>query len=122
MNTYETESTGIVGLIVMAIYFAAIIINIVALWKVFTKAEQPGWGAVIPLYNWYVMLKIAGRPGWWFILSFIPIVNLITLIVPFDIAKRFGKGTGFGLGMLLLGPIFFPILGFSDAEYQFTAE
>jgi hypothetical protein len=41
---------------------------IVAMWKVFTKAGQPGWASIIPIYNLYVWCKIVGRPGWWIIL------------------------------------------------------
>ena len=78
----------------------------------------PGWGAIIPIYNIYLMCKVAGKPGWWVLLYLIPCVNLIIgLIVSIDFAKNFGKGTGFGLGLAFLGFIFFPILGFSDARY-----
>ncbi len=105
-------STGIIYLIIA-------VIMIVSLWKVFTKAKQPGWGCIIPIYNIYLMLVIAKRPAWWLILYFIPIVNIvILLLVSLDIAKRFGKGTGFGLGLFFLSIIFYPILAFSDAKYK----
>lgn len=65
------------------------------------------------------MIKIASRPGWYLILMFIPIVNIIVgIIITADIARNFGKGIGFTLGLLLLGPIFYPILGFGDAQYR----
>jgi hypothetical protein len=100
-------------------YFAVIILLIAAMWKVFSKAGQPGWAAIIPIYNFYVMCKIAGRPGWWVILMFIPLVNFIILIIlMIDIAKSFGKGVGFGLGLVFLGIIFWPILGFGSAQYR----
>jgi hypothetical protein len=106
-------------MIVFAIIEIGIAILMFAgLWKMFTKAGQPGWAAIVPIYNFYVMLKIAGRPGWWLILAFIPFVNLITLVIPFDIAKKFGQGTAFGFGLLLLGFIFYPILGFGAAQYM----
>lgn len=92
---------------------------IVALWKVFVKAGRAGWEAIIPVYNAYVLIKIAGRPGWWLLLLLIPIVNIvISCIVHIDIAKAFGKGAGFGWGLFLLGCIFFPILGFGSAVYR----
>jgi hypothetical protein len=95
------------------------IFMIVAMWKVLVKAGQPGWGILIPLYNTYLLLKVAGRPGWWLILYFIPLVNIIIeLIVSIDIARNFGKGTGFGLGLFFLGFIFFPILAFGSATYK----
>ena len=92
---------------------------IVAMWKVFTKAGHPGWAAIIPIYNCYIWCKIVGRPGWWVILLFIPFVNfIIAIILCIDMAKSFGKGAGFGIGLALLGFIFLPILGFGSAQYQ----
>jgi hypothetical protein len=92
---------------------------IVALWKVFTKAGRPGWATIIPIYNMYVWCKIVGRPGWWVILMLIPLVNIIVgIILCIDMAKSFGKGVGFGIGIALLGIIFLPILGFGSAQYQ----
>jgi Family of unknown function (DUF5684) len=95
------------------------ILMIAACWKIFTKAGQPGWAAIIPIYNWYIFCKIVGRPGWWVILLLIPFVNfIIGIILCIDLAKSFGKGVGFGIGLILLGVIFFPILGFGSAQYQ----
>jgi hypothetical protein len=92
---------------------------IVAMWKVFTKAGQPGWASIIPIYNLYVWCKIVGRPWWWILLMLIPVVNFIILIILcIDMAKSFGKGAGFGIGLALLGIIFWPILGFGSAQYQ----
>jgi hypothetical protein len=100
-------------------YFAVIILLIAAIWKVFSKAGQPGWAAIIPIYNVYIMCKVAGRPGWWVLLMLIPFVNLIiAIILNIDIAKRFGKGVGFAIGMIILPFIFWPILGFGSAQYQ----
>lgn len=98
---------------------ALVVLLIAGFWRVFTKAGQPGWAAIIPIYNVYILLKIAGRPAWWLLLFLIPIVSLvIAIIVAIDVAKAFGKGTGFGIGLALLGPIFYSILGFGDATYQ----
>jgi hypothetical protein len=103
-------------------YFVVIILLIAAMWKVFSKAGQPGWACIIPIYNIYVLCKIAGRPGWWVLLMLIPFVNFIILIIiDIDIAKAFGKGVGFGIGLVLLPFIFFPILGFGSAQYQGSA-
>ena len=85
----------------------------------FEKAGKPGWGAIVPIYNIVILLEIAGKPIWWFILFFIPFVNFIVVIlISIEVAKNFGKGTGFGLGLAFLGFIFYPILGFGDAKYQ----
>ena len=100
-------------------YLAFTILMIAAWWKIFTKAGQPGWACIIPIYNLYVWCKIVGRPWWWILLMLIPFVNLIiAIILLIDLAKSFGKGVGFGIGLLLLAVIFFPILGFGSAQYQ----
>src|SRR5437879_8929670 len=96
-------------------YLAFTILMIAAWWKIFTKAGQPGWACIIPIYNLYVWCKIVGRPWWWILLMLIPFVNFIILIILIiDLAKSFGKGVGFGIGLLLLAVIFFPILGRSE--------
>jgi hypothetical protein len=120
---YVSFSTFLKGVCVMdnlvpiVIMLVIVVALIVAMWRVFEKAGQPGWGSLIPIYNLYLMLQIAGRPGWWLILCFIPILNLVLLVLPFDIARSFGKDTLFGLGLLFLGFIFYPILAFGDAQY-----
>jgi Family of unknown function (DUF5684) len=107
---------GIAGTIIP---LAIIVFVIVALWKVYAKANKPGWAAIIPIYNIIVLLEIVGRPLWWIILMLIPFVNIvIMIIVAIDLAKSFGKGTGFGIGLALLGIVFYPILAFGDAQYQ----
>ena len=107
------------GGIIMVIYLAVIILMVVSLWKVFVKAGQPGWASIIPIYNIIVMLQITDKPLWWVILFFIPIANIIIpILVSIAIAERFGKGAGFGIGLAFLGFIFYPILAFSDAQYQ----
>ena len=88
-------------------------------WKIFAKAGEPGWKALIPVYNAYVFLRIAGCPGWWTILYFLPFVNFV--IHGFHshrLARCFGKGTGFAVGLFLLAPFFWPALGFGKAEYS----
>ena len=109
---------GTAGGIVMQVWLAVMFIVIAGMWRVFAKAGQPGWGVLVPIYNVYLMCKIAQRPAWWLILLFVPFVNIIVaVIMSVDIAKHFGKGPGFGIGLAFLGFIFYPILGFSGAEY-----
>ena len=107
-------------LIMIVIYIGIIALMIASQWKVFTKAGQPGWACLIPIYNLYVMIQIAKKPGWWLaIILLVPIVNIIFLIMLInEIAKAFGKDAGFTVGLLFLGIIFWPILAFGDAEYQ----
>lgn len=91
---------------------------IAAYWKVFTKAGQPGWAAIIPIYNIYIMTKIAGKPGIWTLLCLIPVVNIIFVIWLYNmISKSFGDDEGFTVGLFLLGIIFWPILGFGSSKY-----
>jgi len=109
---------AIIGIVILLIQLAIVVGVVAGVWKCFTKAGKPGWAAIVPFYNVVVMLEIAGRPIWWIVLFFIPIVSLVVMIiVMLDFAKAFGKGAGFGIGLALLGFIFFPILGFSDAQY-----
>jgi len=103
----------------MVIYFALIAFMIVTMWKIFTKAGKPGWASLIPFYNIFVMLEIAGKPGWWFILFLIPFVNFVIIILMYaGMATNFGKGGGYVVGMILLPIIFFPMLAFGSAEYK----
>jgi hypothetical protein len=96
-----------------------VLLFIVPLWIVFTKAGQPGWAVIIPIYNFYVMLQIAQKPTWWLILILlVPIANIIFLIMTIHgISVNFGKDTGFTVGMILLPFIFIPILGYGGAKY-----
>lgn len=104
--------------IVPIIQLALTVLVIAGIWKVFTKAGQPGWGAIIPIYNMYLLCVIAGKPGWWILLCFIPIVNIVVSILIFlGVAEQFGQSAGFGIGLWLLGFIFFPVLGFGSAQY-----
>jgi len=92
---------------------------IAAMWKVFTKAGQPGWAAIIPIYNIYILTKIGGKPGYWTLLCLIPLVNYIFVVWLYNmVSKSFGKDEGFTVGLVLLGIVFWPILGFGDSKYQ----
>ena len=94
------------------------ILGIIAYWKVFVKAGQPGWKSLIPIYNIYILYKIAWGSGWKFLWMLVPLVNIVvTVIMSLKLARAFGKGTGFGVGLVLLQPIFMMILAFGDAQY-----
>ena len=89
-----------------------------AFYGIFKKAGQPGWAGFVPIYNYYVLLQVVGRPGWWLLLYFIPIVNVVILIIVlFDLSKSFGKGVGFTIGLIFLSIIFLYILGFGSSRY-----
>ena len=114
----DSGGGGIFSGVWLFIWIAWIVLYIVGAWKMYEKGSQPGWACIIPFYNIYVLLKMVGRPGWWLILFFIPFVNIIMwIIVSIDLAKSFGKGTGFAVGLIFLAPIFILILGFGPARY-----
>ena len=103
----------------LAVALVLVVFFIACIWKVFEKAGQPGWASIIPIYNTIILLKIAGKPWWWIFLLMIPLVNIVFIFMfSIDLAKNFGKGTGFGVGLILLGFIFFPILAFGSARYM----
>jgi len=112
--TSQGKAPGPVFWICEAVF---IVFMIVAWWKIFSKAGQPGWVAIIPIYNLIVWCKIVGRPAWWVLLLLI-CFPIFLIILSIDLAKSFGKGAGFGLGIAFLGIIFLPILGFGSAQYQ----
>jgi hypothetical protein len=104
---------------IMIVYLVILLLAVISMWKIFTKAGEPGWAAIVPIYNAIVLLKISGKPAWWIILMLIPFVNIIIFfMVSINLAQNFGKSTGFGIGLALLGFIFGPILAFGDARYQ----
>ena len=101
------------------ISLAICILTLVSMWKIFEKAGRQGWEGIIPFYNLYVLILIINKPVWWVIMYFIPLVNIVFAFLTFiELAKKFGQGVGFGIGLTLLGFIFLPILAFGDAKYH----
>jgi len=106
-----TASTigGIIGYVLLAI----------ALWGVFKKAGKPAWGGFVPIYNIYLLVKIAGYHGALVILYFIPIANIVvSIIVALGVGRAFGKGGGFSFFLLwLLAIIGYFVVGYGGAQY-----
>jgi len=101
------------------ISLAICILVLVSMWKIFEKAGRQGWEGIIPIYNLYVLILIINKPIWWVIMFFIPLVNIVFAFLTFiELAKKFGQGAGFGIGLTLLSFIFLPILAFGDAKYH----
>jgi Family of unknown function (DUF5684) len=107
-------------------YFLISIVPVaIGMWKVFTKSGQPGWAVLIPVYNLILLLRIAGLPWYWVftpLIVIIPILGWIVYLawvvwVHHRISTRFGKGIGFTIGLTLLAPIFWLILGLGDSKY-----
>ena len=113
---------ALIGTGVFTVYMifalAVLVLTIIARWKIYTKAGKPGWASLRPFYTQYCLYDIAWGTGWLFLLGFVPIVNIVVgIMVNFKLAKAFGKGTGFGFGLLFLNTIFILILGFGDTKY-----
>lgn len=102
------------------IFFIAVWALIIAgWWMIFSKAGEEGWKAIIPIYNTLILLKIVGREWWWLLLLLIPIVGFVLwILVAVDLAKSFGRGTGFGLGLALVPFVWALILGFGSDTYR----
>ena len=107
------------GAMMFIIWLGIAAIFVVSMWKLFTKAGQPGWAAIVPVYNSYVMIgPVCGMSIMWFIFMFVPLLNLAAaLYIPIKLAEAFGKGVGFGIGILLLPIVFLPILAFGDSTW-----
>ena len=104
----------------MAEILIVLVIYIVSFWKIFNKAGEAGWKGVIPIYNMFVLIKIAGKPWWWFLLLLVPVVNIVIgILLSIALAKRFDQGVLFGLGLAFLGFIFYPVLAFGKATYRY---
>jgi hypothetical protein len=106
--------SGTVAFVVVGVEAIIGILMIAALWKIFSKAGKPGWGSLIPIYNTILLIQAAGKPTWWFFILWLFVPAIIVL---FALARSFGKGIGFGFGLLFLPLIFFPILGFGSAQH-----
>ena len=134
MNTFTPilGEIGIFGKLVMQavmflILFGWIIVPVViGMSKTFSKAGQPDWAVLIPIYNFIVLLRIAGLPWYWVftpLVAIIPILGWIACLVwvvwvHHRISTRFGQGGGFTVGLILLSPIFWLILGFGSSKYN----
>ena len=126
-------------LVIMGFYC---LLMIAALAKIFVKADQAWWAALIPFYNLYIYLKVIGKPSWWLAplsaIGFTIYFNLYSTsdeLIVFGLglyfvwltfaiwslnmlAKSFGKQENYTFGLLFMSFIFFPLLAFGDAEYE----
>lgn len=117
----EGMAIGLVAfaIIISVIAIAAAVMQIIGMWKMFKKAGKGGWEAIIPVYNYIVLIEISGLPMWYIALFFVPFANIYAMImVNIEIAHRFGKSTGFGVLTTFFPFVCYPILGFGNARYS----
>lgn len=109
------------GVFFLSILFvlAVAVFSIVIMWRIFEKAGEHGWAAIIPFYQNYVLFKITWGQGWLFLLLFLPIINIVTCIITMiKLAKAFNKDGAFAVGLIFLNIIFLAILAFGKARYS----
>lgn len=106
-------------ILILFILIPLILVPIISLWKLFEKAEQPGWAAIVPLYNFIILMRVVNKPWWWALLCVIPYIGLIWMVWSHNLlVKKFGKTELFTVGLIFLPFIFFPILAFGNNEYN----
>lgn len=96
------------------------IFSLITTWIIFKKAGQPGWAAIIPIYNLIIMLKVV-KLDWWhiFILLFVPFATVVyAIIIRLKLAKLFGKSTAFGVLSIFFSLITDAIIAFGEAKYE----
>ena len=109
---------GAAATVILLFQLALVGVQVAGMWTVFSKAGHAGWKAIIPIYNLYVMLQIGENRWWWLLLLVVPVVNLYAVYkIHAGVARAFGRGIGFGLGLAFLGILFFPLMGFGDYQY-----
>lgn len=114
MNESTSSALGAILFFYLAIFLLIIVSN----WKIYQKAGFGGWESIIPIYGYLIYLRIIGKPWYWILLLFIPILNFVILIWGINLlSKRFGKDVGFTLGLIFLSIVFYPILAFGKAKY-----
>lgn len=119
MDPAATAAFGIGTIIYMVILLAIAVISLISMWKIFAKAGEAGWKALIPIYNMYILFQITWGKGIYFLLMLIPLANFVILIITYvKLANAFGKSGAFAVGIVFLPAIFMPILAFGSAEYQ----
>ena len=123
-TTNDGLSVAVVSVLVIGGLVLAVL-HIAGMWKTYEKAGESGPMSLLQIVGclapiaWYPATRLSGRPGWWVVLLYIPLVNIIVLLILcMDIAKSFGKSAAYGIGLWLLGFIFFPMLGFGSARYE----
>ncbi len=127
-TTYNTtgSGSGVVVFLILALVFYVLVS--LGLYGTFIKAGQPGWAGFVPLYNFIVLLRVAGRPkswGWFLLMIIIPYIGslalfIVYIIVANDVSKSFGHGTAFTVGLVIpyVSAVFYYILWLGPSQYR----
>lgn len=123
----------VIGLVVL-VCLAIAVVQIIGTWKILVKGGKPGWGALIPIYNTYLLCDMVGVWPWWILIVFvggmlsaIPIIGSLlsiaisiyfSVLLNVSLARAFGKEDSYAVGLILLSPVFYSILGFGKAEFK----
>ena len=145
MDNLNTNALSPTNVCLAIISIAVYVLFIIAEWRILVKAGEKGWKSLIPVYNIYVSHHIAGMSHVWFVLEIftwvieaifkavdaiptwaviafgiptIVITVLSELIHGIRMCDRFGKGTLFKVGMILVPNLFTMIIGFDKSEYH----
>lgn len=156
MNGWESEMTewliGLIlgfGIIAWIIWLARIVLVIIAMWKIFEKAWEAWWKALIPIYNVYILYKIVWMKNWfwwallvpfwlWLIAGFLPdsaanieeilwivgmvFSTIVAIVATFKLPRRFGWGVFTSILYVLFTSICILILGFWSYKYKWKSE
>jgi len=118
----------------VAIPLVCIILTIIGMWKTISKTGEEGWKSLVPVYNAYTLCKKIGVYEWWpliavglVVVNILPVIGSIafvagsiyyTILFNVSLAKSFGKPPEFAVGLILLPPVFYLILGSKKSNYQ----
>ncbi|MFP4591276.1 MAG: DUF5684 domain-containing protein [Halobacteriales archaeon] len=109
----------VVGVLSVVLLLVVVGLPVAGMWQAFRKADRPGWAAVVPVLNLYVLVQLAGRPAWWVLLLLVPGVNLVVwFLVLYDVARAFDGGLVDAVGLYVLAFVFWPAIGFGSATYR----
>lgn len=120
-------ATTMIGalMVYLVIILAIAVLQIIGMWKLFTKAGEKGWKSIIPIYNYVILFKISGLSPWLLFVYLAAIIPFIGWIAPialnavfaYKLAKSFGKDGGWAVGLYFLPFIFYMILAFGSSSY-----
>ena len=118
-----SQMDPLITILILVVELIVLVMEIMVLWTMYTRAGQPGWASLVPIYNIIIMLKIAGRPAWWFLLLAVPIVNIIVwFMICMDLAVAFDRGNPLCCRFVFGSCCFLPDIGFWRAGLRWPGQ